>query len=371
MSESLDQEIRTLQSLYWSERDPEGLTFAPLADAYLRQGKVKEALDLLTDGIARHPEYATGHVVATRLYSGKGMQSEAEFSARRALELDAENIVALSSLAMVLDDRGEIEEASQLRSFLVRLDPGAEEAKGFAELESDPTDAESVGFEDSDFGLAAVVEGSDDLVAGMEIDASAEPEPEVELMDLGALAPDAEPEPEVELMDLGALAPDAEPEPEVELMDLGALAPDPVDEVDELESEEPVYTRTLAEVYLKQGFVDQALHVLRNLLERDPSASDIARRIEEVRSGMLGGSARASDGKPLVAESGDARTKGEEEVEALARDLAESGADAHDVDTPFAWAEDEAPAEASEVDDGHAIGDYFDNLFAWESREES
>ena len=98
MSESLEVEIRTLQSIFWSERDPDGLAFAPLADAFRRKGDVREALDLLVDGTARHPGYATGHVVTTRLYLEQGMFERAttfsgsSSSARRAANSASANI---------------------------------------------------------------------------------------------------------------------------------------------------------------------------------------------------------------------------------------------------------------------------------------
>jgi hypothetical protein len=200
-----------------------------------------------------------------------------------------------------------------------------------------------------------------------------DPEPEVEAMDLGALAPD--PEPEVEAMDLGALAPDPEPEPEA--MDLGALAPDEAldlselapevaqEEDPEMDTNEPIYTRTLAELYVKQGFLDQALDVFRNLLEVEPGAADIEARIAELEG-------RPSITPPNEApDSGPDPTGADEEVERLARDLAEGGHDVHDVDTPFAWTEEEAPASPDSAADGGDVGSYFDNLLAWKKREGS
>jgi tetratricopeptide (TPR) repeat protein len=489
VSDSMDQEIRTLQSLFWSASDLDGLAFAPLADAFLRKGDVKEALDLLTDGTSRHPEYATGHVVATRLYLQQGMHSEAEFVARRVLELDPENIEALSSLTTVLEDRGDAE-ASGFRSSLIGLDPDADEARGLADV-AEPDDTAAASAEDSvselepfaaagevdateggigdaaaeigvetldvedlpleatsdawadpeadtvelkaltpdaldrtsdaddeeevfDLGAFAASEQAEaepasepdavDLsalapdpepeseamdLAALAPDEESEPEAEMELMDLGALAPDAEPEPEVEVMDLGALAPDPEPEAELEVMDLGALAPDkeaepeveamdlgalaPDDVLDlselaptaapegdpEMDANEPIYTRTLAELYVRQGFLDQALDVFRNLLAAEPGATDIETRIAELE-GQTGAP------PPPVPEP-DAPA--EEEVERLARDLAEGGKDAHEVDTPFAWMEEEASVESEPAQDGPDVGNYFDDLLAWEKRE--
>ncbi|MDA0328525.1 MAG: hypothetical protein O2958_05900 [Gemmatimonadetes bacterium] len=472
MSESLDQEIRTLQSLFWSERDPEGLAFAPLADAFLRKGNVKEALDLLTDGTSRHPGYATGHVVATRLYFANGMHSEAEFAARRSIELDAENIVALSTLAAVLTDRGEAEQAARFCDALVGADPESEEAKlatsavaAAPEAATSPAVDATSAAGDLGMGLdvaddwaesavppeaevlpAAEMEVDDFLLAVPDVDMSPldglapvemdlgsleavpeleamdlsafapdpEPEPQPEVMDLSAFAPDPEPEPEPEVMDLSAFAPDPEPEPEAmdlsalapdpEVMDLSAFAPDdvldlsdrspdPVVEDSEMGSTEPVYTRTLAELYVKQGFEDRALHVLRHLLSEDPAADDIRNRIEVLEGGSsqappvgvdedvdpaeavtlelpaIGAAPVAPSEKGDVSDSYEEET--EEEVETLARDLAESGRDAHDVDTPFAWTETETTPSTEGLGGGPGIGSYFDDLLAWESRGES
>ncbi len=468
MSEALDQEIRTLESLFWSERDPDGLAFAPLADACLRNGQVKEALDLLTDGMSRQPEYATGHVVATRLYLQQGMHSEAEFAARRVLELDPENVMALSSLASIVQERGESEEVARLRATLMEVDPEAAEAHGFADVEEsgaeidavaaaadletpDEPDAMDLGtlMPDADpepagevevdaMELAALVPEPEPEVEVMDLGALAlesepevevmelgalapdgeseptaevmelgslapdvevmdlgalapepesesEPEvevmelgalaPEVEVMDLGALAPEPEPEPEVEVIDLGALAPDADPDPGSEVMDLGALAPDEPLDVSEFspeagqhddstpDTDEPVYTRTLAELYVKQGLIDQALNVYRQLLSVEPGASWIEERISELENDEGDGGVHPPEGLLVGEEERASPDVSEEAVETLARDLAEIGDDGHEVETPFAWADD----EDSPADDGPEIGDYFDNLLGWES----
>jgi hypothetical protein len=233
-----------------------------------------------------------------------------------------------------------------------------------------------------------------------------DPEPEVEVVDLAALAPDPEPEPEVEVMDLASLAPD--PEPEVEVMDLAALAPDPEPEVEvvdlaglapdpepeedaNMERSEPVYTRTLAELYLKQGFADKALGVYRHLLRTQPGDLDISARIADLESGRVGAEpmhARARPAPPALPRpafdeeiepdgtaSGRRATeiarRGEEEVETLARDLAESGEGRHEVDTPFAWTEEEDSFASEEDDADSGIGGYFDRLLAWEDPDAS
>jgi hypothetical protein len=59
----------------------------------------------------------------------------------------------------------------------------------------------------------------------------------------------------------------------------------------------------------------------------------------------------------------------DEEMEALARELADGGG-GHDVDTPFAWTDPDADADADD-DDGAAIGDYFDRLLEWQPGDHS
>ena len=586
MSESLDQEIRTLQSIFWSERDPDGLAFAPLAEAFVRKGDLREALDLLTDGTSRHPDYATGHVVATRLYVEQGMHAEAEFAARRVLDLDPENTVALGALVNVLHATGAAAEAALMRSALVNADPESDEARAaellplpdavaadVEEIAEDPLDApevllagdggaaadddladalDALGLGDTETEFASledlgagleepalavlldppeVVEDagsesgdvSDQMTAGdvdfdpmidldtfgapedavletdfpvMELDGlapdepagdvsevgmpevvmdlgglapdaepepvmdlaglapdaepepvmdlaglapdaepepvmdlaglapDAEPEPVMDLaglapdaepeavmdlaglapdaepepvMDLAGLAPDAEPEPVMDLaglapdtepepvMDLAGLAPDAEPEPVMDLaglapdaepepvMDLGSLAPEePADphgdvapavspkEDPHVENGEPVYTRTLAELYVRQGFTDQALDVYRQLLAADPAAQDLRERVSELEGGV-----------PTEPSGSDAESAAEsEELETLARDLAESGAEEHEVETPFAWTDErEAGSDAVPSDEG--VAGYFEDLLGWGSREDS
>ena len=460
MSDSVDHEIRTLQSLYWSERDPDGLAFAPLAEALLRRGDVREAMDVLSDGTSRHPDFSTGHVTAARLYLEQGFAVEAELSARRVLELDSDNIVALSILGTILYERGDPEAAS-FHAALVCTDPESGEAKALADRFTSTPDAEppfgdtgvlqeekpstevasdeerggeslltlddlgppatdnSVGldvgeespmvelvsirpeggdtesFEDA-LGLTSeAVVGEDeqheidtalDMLGLDDMQPSAEgaaaldalrDEGESPVMDLSALAPDEEPVVDEDVLDLSALAPDEEPVVDEDVLDLSALAPDadmlaaaamepadPSEEDPHVDSSEPVNTRTLAKLYVSQGFTDKALEVYRQLQEADPTAEDLLMRIAELEGGLMESATVTDASEPSVT------LPSEEEVETLARDLAEIGTVDHEVDTPFAWP-DEATTDSSPSQAGEAtIEVYFDQLLGWEDERE-
>jgi hypothetical protein len=117
---------------------------------------------------------------------------------------------------------------------------------------------------------------------------------------------------------------------------------------------EPIYTRTLAELYAAQGASKQALRVLRHLLSENPQDADLSRRIAEVESG--------TPRPPVVEEP-------EEEVDTLARDLAESGRGGPDRDSPFNWSPPDAESSASAG--GPSIREYFEGLLQWEPPEDA
>jgi tetratricopeptide (TPR) repeat protein len=387
--ETLEEEIRTLRSLFWSDRDPDGRGFAPLADAYRRAGDVKQALELLTEGLDRHPGFCTAHVVAARLYVEQGMHAEAELAARKVLDLDPENTDALATMARALEEQGRESDAVDFRERLAALDP---EAEAPAE-ESEPAEAEAEVF---DMGALAPDEPDEaEAEAEAEVfdmgalapdepdEAEAEAEAEAEVFDMGALAPDEpdeveaeaevfdmgalapdepeEAEPEAEVFDMGALAPDEPAEPEPEVVDLGALAPDgPAPDDDEPpQPAAPIFTRTMADLYARQGLVERAVEVYRHLLAEDPDDTEVAERLAELTA------PEEESGEPAPAKEPAEETTvaPDEEVETIARDLAEAGGQEHEVDTPFAWTEHEAGEEGPV--EGPTMGDFFGDLLAW------
>jgi hypothetical protein len=126
------------------------------------------------------------------------------------------------------------------------------------------------------------------------------------------------------------------------------------------EQGEPIFTRTLAELYAAQGAVKQAVTVLRHLLAESPQDEGLARRITELESGAP--ITRAPRGGEPAALPG----QDDEEVEELARELAESGRGSHDMDSPFAWTDRESAAPPAT---GPTIREYFDGLLKWEPRD--
>ncbi len=271
MSEPLDEEVRTLRSLFWSARDPDGHAFAPLADAYRRKGELDEAQLLIRDGLGRLPEFSTGHLVAARVARDRGDFVAAHEHLERAVQLDRENVVALLERAKLGQMEGSREEAlSDVRAVLT-LDPGNADATALLEA----------------------------LEVGGEGEAGAS---------------------------ISAASDRGEPEWE-ELKGL--------------------QTRTMAELYARQGLIHRAVEVYEHLGRSNPDDPGLAERLDELRAELQRPPAEDTvsevEGRLPEPES-------EEEVFAMEGDRVE----APEVESE---GEPETPAET--------ISQYLEELLAW------
>lgn len=412
MSEAIEQEIRTLRAQFWSHRDPEGRAFVPLADAYRRKGDLDEAVSLVQDGLARLPDFTPGHLVAARIHRAKGDLEGARVSLDHVLELDSANVLALLERAEVARDTGDHESAvSDLRR-LLELDPGHMGARAALdrleaappepavadpdpveaaaspqdelevdELEIDGPEADELEIDDLEIDELEIGSPQDELeVDELEID-------ELELeptgpqtvavddedfdFDLGGFddegarattdeaAMEAEPEP-VEASSADEPALEAEPDL-AEFSDLveaeATTAPSGGDE-----SDASLMTRTMADIFARQGLTDRAVEVYERLLERSPDDDELRSRLDELKA-LSGGAVADEEAE-------------EPELSQVAPQWADDGQAEAEAPSPFAWdaTEEEpeeeigaeAPPDASRAGPARTIRDHFEDILAWE-----
>lgn len=135
MTDSQRDEITKLETLYAS--NPEGRVFTHLAEAYRKAGELDRARDILDQGLRRHPDYASAHVVLGRVHADQGNPAEAAAAFTRVLQLDPENLIARRSLAESDRAAGRHGEALKHYRELLTHDPGDEEMQAIvAELEA-------------------------------------------------------------------------------------------------------------------------------------------------------------------------------------------------------------------------------------------
>lgn len=105
-NESAEDEIRRFEEQFRDQ--PESLVFARLADAYRKSGDLQRSLELLEEGIVRHPDYLSAHIVRARTFRDLGRADEARSAFERVIELDAQNLVAIRGLAEIARESGDV-----------------------------------------------------------------------------------------------------------------------------------------------------------------------------------------------------------------------------------------------------------------------
>ena len=254
MEDRLEAQIRKLQEFYWSVADPEGRGFLPLADMYRRVGNFPEARRLLKDGLGHHPNLVSGHVVLGWVLRDQGDAAEAEASFRAALALDPRNLYSLKGLGELLLERGEQEEALGIFQELIVLDPMDEEAP--------------IRIQELQKALEAPVQEPEETAEG---EATAEPEV-TGWKDRDEVAEELDWESAAIQQDESGYDEDGM---EVEVEVLG-----PIDDA--------LATRTMGEIYLRQGLLDQAEEVFLRLLDKDPGNDGVRSLLTEVEARLRG-----------------------------------------------------------------------------------
>ncbi len=101
--------------------------FLAVADEHRRQGRPREAIDILEAGLAQSPTSVAGFVALGRLLQQTGELDKAIDSFQAALKLDPQNLVAIRQLGEVHLARGEKVEAIKRLKLFRGLSPGDRE----------------------------------------------------------------------------------------------------------------------------------------------------------------------------------------------------------------------------------------------------
>ncbi len=282
MSESLHQQIDSLERIYMSELDPQGRAFVSLADTHRRLGDLDKALAVIRSGLDVHPDLASAHVVAGCVHRARRESGDATRAFERVLELDSENTLARAQIAELIDDQRaqayrdkmaakKLVEQSDDRALVAieNLAPGVP-----AEIQAPSTDEKP--------------ESARPLVAIETLAPRAPAETGPTGVDPGpavapALPPDAINRP---LVPIAALAPDPVPESAAPVVPASSLAPVVTPEPDTggMIGLAEIYTETLAELYAGQGAIEQAIETYRKMLDFEPGNETFRRRIDELES---------------------------------------------------------------------------------------
>lgn len=236
--------------------NPEGRYFVPLANAYRKIGDLDRSMELLREGLERHPDYLSAHIVLGRCLADRGDAPGAESEFRYVLSFDPQNLIALRTLGELAVAAGRTDEARDWYRDLLNVDPMNEDARRALDAVQAPREAAAGWTESADSVLDQ--DGTLDLEGRESV-----PEEASGPRTVGAVN------------DFETL--------------FGSTNPD--EGSDRLHGEEgdAVVTETIAELYTRQGFYDRAADVYRELIRRRGPELRLEERLREVEQLLAGG----------------------------------------------------------------------------------
>jgi tetratricopeptide (TPR) repeat protein len=254
------------------EQSPHSRVFAALADAYRKADMVDEAIEVCRQGLIEHPHYSSAHLVLARCYQQKKMVALAREEFEAVVRLDPANQIALRAVAEIALAEGDLASARRAYQGLLDLDPlNGQVRKTFEWLTSVSELPRTKAPEFPEPGANAhPARAVPDQAPG------ATPESDSELV---AASREIETAPVIgaEMAALtGEVLLSASPGEEVPPPAPGPPIPAPTD----LEHA----SVTLAELYVRQGFLERALAIYEKLSDLHPDDAGVRARLEDLRS---------------------------------------------------------------------------------------
>jgi tetratricopeptide (TPR) repeat protein len=215
--------------------DPNSYCFAQLSELYRKIGLLDDAIFVAKRGIEAHPDYVGGHLALGRAYFDKGQKADSRDVLELVVRMTPENYTAQKLLSRLYLEQNDIDLTKKTLQTVLELNPDDVESR---------------------LSLEALVRSGE---ATADDESGHEEEEELE---------------EAEIVEDDLLSHDEWIE------DIPTVSEDPVP--DEEPFRDPLTTATLAEIYLAQGFHDQALKIYRELADEAPGNDELRRRIAEI-----------------------------------------------------------------------------------------
>ena len=282
--------------------DPKSRLFFPLAEELRKNGKLVEAEQVLRTGLGVHATYLSAWVSLGRVLREQHKNAEAVEALTTALQVDPGNVVAARLLADAYLDLGEKVEAIKKYKLVHALMPSDEELQAkIDQLDRDLSpvpeappapepEPEPVFSETADVPFAAAPESPFDETAPTihTMERPFDTDDEIPMAAQHDESPFEEPsgytaaaleieQPEgmhIEDAPLAAEVPAVWDEPDADVFAPAEPEPAPQEE-DDLTS-----TTTMADLYVRQGLVDEARKIYQHMLERDPSNEELRSKLD-------------------------------------------------------------------------------------------
>ncbi len=111
------------------KKNPDSILFARLADAYLKNQKISEAIALCENGVKKHPYYVTGHLVLGKCYMANKLHDLAEKEFKRVLLFDPRHLAAHKFYGDLMQEIGWENTCESSYKKILQIDPLDEVAR--------------------------------------------------------------------------------------------------------------------------------------------------------------------------------------------------------------------------------------------------
>lgn len=229
------------------EKSPDSYCFARLSDVYLKVGMVDDALHFARQGVQKHPGYLAGQRALALACHAKGLNDEARASLQLVATALPEDVSVQKLLGRLYAEGGD--QAAALRAFRTALEFAPDDKECRIELDS---------LERSNGTVQPYDEYEDDDEDVIE---------DLEIVD--------------DYDDLDDFEDFDETPPLFKHPSQGVSSA-----ADSLVAQhhDPLSTGTLAELYVRQGFIDKALEIYRAILLENPSDKVTEARVIELEA---------------------------------------------------------------------------------------
>lgn len=256
----LGQNQPLVQQLKELQRNPRSLVFVTLAENYRVERLPHQALDILEEGLAFHPGLASALIVKARCLFDLRRFAEASAVCREILGANPANIKAQKLQADIFVRLGQRRAAIRALTKVVSLFPQDREAvKALEELE----------------GLETKVIVPPARLSRASTDASPQSLGRIVDFQVGSFSET--------LASIPAEVPAAPMEAPTPMAAVLAYS----DETEDQSPEPTFATRTIAELYLRQGLKAKAMKVLKKILQEDPGHAWARETLQDLSSGGI------------------------------------------------------------------------------------
>lgn len=269
-------------------KDPASKLFFPLAEEYLKAGRLQEAITLLRTGIKAHPDFLSARVALGKALLSKGQTEDAKREFEQVVTANPDNLLAHKKLAGIYVKEKDKRKASASCDVVLAVNPTDPEAVRLRDEinrlpEPQPEDEATVVTQ-----TTAVAPEAEPTVVDRKLERDESVEPTVTLVQPVEAEPEVEPtviEPTLvashEALEMNA-GDVAEPTEVVRLEpELGTAPPVAAESTDgDPAEDEALATTSLADLYVVQGHYQRGIAIYRRLLERAPKDAELAAKLD-------------------------------------------------------------------------------------------